>query len=62
MSLELLSPGNPKDVSKDQNFTMQPTTSFDPLPAPIVLIITSIFVQLVSTYEIILNRTIIRVD
>ncbi|KAM0559994.1 hypothetical protein ACHAPJ_003949 [Fusarium lateritium] len=66
LSWKLLSSQHRKDRSKLQNLSglslHHPAASSKPLPAPIVLLITSIFIQLVSIYEVILDHITTRVE
>ncbi|KAF5681359.1 hypothetical protein FDENT_8130 [Fusarium denticulatum] len=43
-------------------FLPQPTATSEPLPAPIALMITSIFIQLITIYELILDSIAARVE
>ncbi|KAF4967029.1 hypothetical protein FSARC_5320 [Fusarium sarcochroum] len=63
---QLLSSQHRKDRSKLQDLSKlslhHPAATSKPLPAPIVLMITSIFIQLVTIYEVILDNVTTRVE
>ncbi|KAF5600577.1 hypothetical protein FPANT_2240 [Fusarium pseudoanthophilum] len=66
--MELVSPCNPSEDLRQHSKNLfdvalpQPTITSEPLPAPISLMITSIFIQLITIYELILDNVAARVE